>query len=41
MNVQHTEYQQTLQTSVTDNNKVHILYPAPNLLMTKKVAPPK
>jgi hypothetical protein len=27
MQVQHTEYQQILQTKVTDN-KVHILYPA-------------
>jgi len=41
MKVQHTEYQQILKTTVTDNNKVHILYPAPNFLLQNNVATPK
>jgi len=41
MKVQHTEYQQILQTTVTDNNKVHILYLAPIFLFQNNVASPK
>jgi len=41
MKVQQTERQQILQTTATDNNKVHILYPAPIFLLQNNVASPK
>jgi hypothetical protein len=41
MNVQRTEYQQILQTTVTDNKKVHILYPASIFLGKNMVASSK
>jgi len=40
MKFQHSEYQQILQTTVTDNNKVHILYPAPIFLLQNNVSSP-
>ena len=40
MKIEHTEYQDILQTTVTDNNKVPILYPATIFLLQNSVALP-